>query len=57
MEITEYIIVSSNEQEGLVKLVNQKIAEGYEPLGGPSERRIYNHQNDSATTLIQAMVK
>ena len=57
MEVKEYIIVSANEQDVLVKLINDKIAKGYQPIGGPTERKIYNHQTDSAMTLMQAMVK
>ncbi len=53
----EYIIVAYTDQDGLVKLVNERIKEGYSPVGGPSERKIFNHQDDGQTTLMQAMVK
>ena len=53
----EYIIVSYTDQDGLVKLVNEKLKEGFTPVGGVAERKIFNHQNDGQTTLMQALMK
>ncbi len=51
MTVVEYINVSANSSDKLVALVNEKIKEGWQPIGGVFVTSLYT------AVYLQAMVK
>ncbi len=53
--MTEYIIIKCDELRDLVNRVNESMANGYVPQGGPVFYPVYS--DNSGKAWIQAMVK